>query len=128
MPYQGEWLNRLEQFGSVTYTLRLHDPEGVLPEVRVEKTFPSGSNIPALKAAAFDAEVDRLTYEREHALDRKADELRERTRQVQDELSAIGDGTVEVISQKPELIPEAVERATGIVAQVAGWLQPLAGE
>jgi hypothetical protein len=126
--YQAEWLNRFEQFGTVTYTLLLHDPEGVLPDVRVEKTFKSTDNIPAEKARAFEAEVERLAFEREHALDRLADSLRERTVRVQDELSAIGNGTIAVISQMPELIPEAVGRATGIMQQVEGWLQPLAGE
>lgn len=128
MAYQGQWLNHFEQFGTVTYTLLLHDPDGVQPDVRVEKSFPSGGNIPALKASAFDAEVERLAYERAHALDFSAEQLREETRQVQDKLSVIGARTVEVITARPELIAEAVERATGIVEQVAGWLQPLAGE
>jgi hypothetical protein len=126
--YEGQWLNRFEQFGTVTYTLLLHDPDGVLPDVRVEKSFPATANIPALKATALDAEVDRLAYERAHVIDARAEQLRERTVRVQDELSSIGNGTVEVISVRPDLIPEAVERATGIVEQVAGWLQPLAGE
>jgi hypothetical protein len=126
--YEGQWLNRFEQFGTVTYTLLLHDPDGVLPDVRVEKTFPSGANIPALKASALDAEVDRLAYERAHVIDARAAQLREETRRVQEKLGELGDRTVEVISVRPDLIPEAVERATGIVEQVAGWLQPLAGE
>jgi len=66
MAYQVTQINDLEQFGELNTTFLLMDSDGIMPDVRLEKTFKVTDTLD--KRIENQKVIDSLFYENEYLL------------------------------------------------------------